>query len=179
MDKTGKMVLAKEYSCIDVANNMEYWRINKGDSCAVYDKNMNVILPFVEGYVYLAASQIDVTMSDHTMRKYDYTGNLINDFYISNVRHLQYDTDETYYEKSTYTDDKGDEQVCLEEKTKTAPARLRAYTAGGYEGLMTTDGHVVTMPLYEEIEAIGPDTYLCTVSDYDKVIINGKGQIVR
>ena len=179
MDKTGKMVLAKEYSCIDVANNMEYWRISKGDSCAVYDKNMNVILPFVEGYVYLAASQIDVTMSDHTMRKYDYTGNLINDFYISNVRHLQYDTDEVYYEKSTYTDDEGDEQVCLEEKTKTAPARLRAYTAGGYEGLMTTDGHVVTMPLYEEIEAIGPDTYLCTVSDYDKVIINGKGQIVR
>ena len=179
MDKTGKMVLAKEYSCIDVANNMEYWRISKGDSCAVYDKNMNVILPFVEGYVYLAASQIDVTMSDHTMRKYDYTGNLINDFYISNVRHLQYDTDETYYEKSTYTDDEGDEQVCLEEKTKTAPARLRAYTAGGYEGLMTTDGHVVTMPLYEEIEAIGPDAYLCTVSDYDKVIINGKGQIVR
>ena len=82
----------------------------KKRKCAVCGKNMNVILPFVEGYVYLAASQIDVTMSDHTMRKYDYTGNLINDFYISNVRHLQYDTDETYYEKSTYTDDEGDEQ---------------------------------------------------------------------
>lgn len=35
------------------------------------------------------------------------------------------------------------------------------------------------MPLYEEIEAIGPDTYLCTVSDGDKVVVNGKGEVVR
>ena len=32
---------------------------------------------------------------------------------------------------------------------------------------------------YEDIEAIGYDTYLCTVSNGDKVIVDGKGQIVR
>ena len=44
---------------------------------------------------------------------------------------------------------------------------------------MTPEGHVITMPLYEDIEAIGPDTYLCTVSDGDKVVVNGKGEVVR
>ncbi len=35
------------------------------------------------------------------------------------------------------------------------------------------------MPLYENIDAIGPDLYLCTLSDGVKVIINGKGEIVN
>lgn len=61
-----------------------------------------------------------------------------------------------------------------------AIARLRAYTAGdNYDGLMTRDGHIVTKPLYENIEAIGDDLYLCTVSNEDKVVLNGKGEIVK
>ena len=61
-----------------------------------------------------------------------------------------------------------------------ATARLRAYVAGGgYEGLMTADGHIVIMPIYQGINALGYDLYLCTSTDYDKVIVNGKGEIVR
>ena len=44
---------------------------------------------------------------------------------------------------------------------------------------MTSDGHVVMMPLYKDIEAIGHDLYLCTSTNYDKVIVNGKGEIVK
>lgn len=63
---------------------------------------------------------------------------------------------------------------------RNGTARLRAYVAGDcYEGLMTADGHRVTMPLYENIDAIGPDLYLCSLSDGVKVIINGKGEIVN
>ena len=36
----------------------------------------------------------------------------------------------------------------------------------------------VTIPLYKNIEAIGYDLYLCTVSNNDKVIVNGKGEIL-
>ena len=180
MDKTGNMVLPLEYDYIDIANNLEYWRVRKDKQWAVYDKNMNQILPFIDGCVYITDSSIDVAMSDHTMRKYDFEGNLINDFYISETRHLTYDTGEVYYAKDRYTDDDGDEQEYLEERNKQATARLRAYAAvEGYEGLMTPEGHVITMPLYENIEAIGPDTYLCTVSDGDKVVVNGKGEVVR
>lgn len=180
MDKTGNMVLPLEYDYIDIANNLEYWLVRKDKQWAVYDKNMKQILPFIDGYVYITDGSIDVTMSDHTMRKYDFEGNLINDFYISETHHLTYDTGEVYYAKDSYTDDDGDEQEYLEERNKQATARLRAYAAGdGYEGLMTPEGHVITMPLYKNIEAIGPDTYLGTVSDGDKVIVNGKGEVVR
>lgn len=180
MDKTGEIALPIEYDCINVSNDMEFWRVCKGNESAVYDKNMNVILPFVEGFVYFGDKYIDVTMADHTMRKYDYSGNLINDFYINCVDNLQYNMDEVYYAKDSYIDDEGEEIECLDEKNKTATARLRAYVAGdGYKGLMTPEGHIITMPLYQDIEAIGPDTYLCTVSNDDKVIVNGRGNVVR
>lgn len=180
MDKTGKMVLPFEYDYIDVANNLANWRVRKDKQCAVFDKNMKQILPFIDGWVYFTDSSIDVTMSDHTMRKYDFEGNLINDFYISATSHLTYDTGEVYYTKNSYIDDDGEEHDYLEERNKQATARLRSYTAGdGYEGLMTPEGHLITMPLYETIEAIGPDTYICTVSNCDKVVVNGKGEVVR
>lgn len=39
---------------------------------------------------------------------------------------------------------------------------------------MTPDGLIVTKPMYIYIEAIGYDTYLCTVGNGHKVVINGK-----
>ena len=44
---------------------------------------------------------------------------------------------------------------------------------------MTAEGHVVTMPLYWDIEAFDYDLYLCTSTNDDKVIVNGKGEIVK
>ena len=44
---------------------------------------------------------------------------------------------------------------------------------------MTADGRKVTMPLYWEIEALDQDLYLCASKDGDKVIVNGKGEIVN
>ena len=46
-------------------------------------------------------------------------------------------------------------------------------------GLMTAEGHVVTMPQYQGIEALGYDLYICTTTNCDKVIVNGKGELVR
>ena len=178
MDKSGKYVLAKEYDEIEAAGNYKYWCVYKDDRCAVLDKDFNVVLPFVDGCAYLA-EYIDVTMWDHTMRKYDYDGNLINDFYVSDVSCLRYETDEVYYTKQSYVDSDDNEHEYLIEENKTAIARLMVYISGNRKGLITREGHVVTMPLYEDIEAIGPDTYLCLVSQGDKVIVDGKGQVVR
>lgn len=178
MDRTGKMILNHEYDNIYISDE-SYICVYKEGHSAVYDKDMNIILPLIDGCATVCEGYIDVTMSDHTMRKYDLTGKLVNDFYISNTRYLRYDTGEVYYAKDSYTDDDGEEQTYLTEQTKQANARLRAYTAGAREGLMTKEGHIVTMPLYQDIEAIGPDTYLCTVSNTDKVVVDGKGQIVK
>lgn len=181
MDLSGKFVLEKEYDYIAVASNQKYWYVYKDNQCAVYDKELNEILPYIEGSVSLEYDAINVTMPDHTIRKYDYSGNLINDFYISEVLTLEYEKDEILY-RSTTVDENGDEyaEPFVESYHPKTTARLRAYVAGNdYQGLMTADGHVITMPLYENIEAIGYDTYLCTVSNDDKVVVNGKGEVVK
>ena len=149
---------------------------------AVVDQELNPIIPLTKCTIYcIDEGTIDITMPDHTMRKYDLQGTLINDFYISSLRTLEYEKDEIHYTTKTYESD-GEEyaEPTTEYYHPKATARLRAYTAGdGYEGLMTADGHIVTMPLYSNIEAIGYDLYLCEVSNGDKVIVNGKGNLVK
>ena len=181
MDKKGNIVLPLEYGSIYPTNDFKLWRLQKGKEMAVLDSDLKPILPLSECYIYIDEGTIDVTLPDHTIRKYDQQGNLINDFYISGFRMLEYEKEEIVYRKNT-TVDAGDDIVeeleeCYHPK---ATARLRAYVAGdGFEGLMTADGHKVTMPLYKDIEAIANDLYLCTSTNYDKVIVNGKGEIVK
>jgi len=184
MDKTGKMVLPLEYDEIKLVNEYELWIVKKGEEEAVLDKELKPVVPSLEGSIYIDEGTIDVTMADNTMRKYNLDGELINDFYISGVRKLTYEKDEILYRKDSRNaiDSDGDtyEYVTEESYNPEATARLRAYVAGrGFEGLMAADGRVVTMPLYKDIEALDHDLYLCTVSNGDKIIVNGKGEIVK
>ena len=103
------------------------------------------------------------------------------DFRVISTRILEYETDEILYRKDTIADDEGEDcQTEIESYHPKATARLRAYEAGDeYEGLMTAEGHIVTMPLYKDIIAIGYDLYLCTSVNYDKLVVNGKGVQVK
>ena len=181
IDRTGKIVLPMEYSSIHPINNSDLWCVQKGEETAVLDKSLNPVLPLMECSIYIDEGTIDVTMPDHTMRKYDMQGALINDFYISSIRTLEYEKDEILCHTRTHNDDgSGYTTSFAEPYHPKATARLRAYVAGdGYEGLMTADGHVVMMPKYKDIIALDYDLYLCTSTNYDKVIVNGKGELVR
>jgi len=184
MDRTGKMVLPMDYSFIDREADYKLWLIYKGDEMGVLDQTLKPVIPLMKAKIYICDGTIDMTMPDHTMRKYDYEGTLINDFYISGVRMLEYDKEELFYPLPNKCRDGNDDDVFFTEELQPyhpkATARLRAYVAGdGYEGLMTADGHVVMMPRYLDIEAIGQDLYLCTSTNTDKVIVNGRGEIVR
>ena len=182
MDVTGKMVLPMDYSSIDPTNDLKFWRIQKDEEYGVLNDELKPVVPHMEcSSLYISEGVINVTMLDHTIRKYDMQGILINDFYISNVRTLEYEKDEILYRTRTHDDD-GDEYAVplVESYHPKATARLRAYVAGdGYEGLMTADGHKVTMPLYWIIEALNDDLYLCSSKNDDKVVVNGKGEVVR
>ena len=182
MDKTGNLVLPMEYRSIDPTSDFKLWTVQKNEQMAVLDQKMKTVIPFMECSVYINDGTIDLSMkADHTMRKYDLTGKLLNDFCISSVRMLEYEKDEILYRTVTHDDD-GETyaEPCVESYHPKAVARLRAYVAAdGYEGLMTADGHVVVMPLYMDIEALGYDSYLCSLTNGDKVIVNGKGEIVR
>ena len=181
IDKTGKVVLPMEYTDIDVTSDFKHWIVEKWNEMGVLDDELKPVIPLAESRIYISEGTIDVTMPDHTIRKYDLQGTLINDFYITSVRTLEYEKDEILYRTRTHDDDSDEYAVPFTEAYHPqATARLRAYVAGdGYEGLMTADGHKVTMPLYQDIDAIGNDLYLCTSSNYDKVIVNGKGEIVK
>lgn len=181
MDKTGNMVLPQEYCSITTTYDHKYWTIKKGSEMGVLDKDLKPVVPMTEASIYVGNGTIDMTMPDHTIRKYDMEGHLINDFYITSVRMLEYEKDEIKY-RTDLVNKVDDEITEILEETyhPKATARLRAYVAGGeYEGLMTAEGHVVTMPLYTDIIALDHDLYLCTFTNNDKVIVNGKGEIVK
>jgi hypothetical protein len=180
IDKSGWTVL-QEFSYIAHSNNYELWKVNKGKEQGVYDKNMNLIVPMTEASIHIYDDEICMTMPDHTMRKYDVKGHLIHDFYIVSVRDLEFEKPEIVNRPpSTHVASDEIIETIDENYRPKAIARLRAYTAGNnYDGLMTRDGHIVTKPQYEYIEAIGDDLYLCTVSNEDKVVLNGKGEIVK
>ena len=180
IDKRGWPVL-QEFDCITHSNNFELWKVCKGKEQGVYNKDLNMIIPMTEASINLYDDEICMRMPDHTMRKYDLKGNLIHDFYIASVRDLEFEKPEIINRPPTT-------HVASEEIVETidenyrpkAIARQRAYSAGKYyEGLMARDGRIITPPLYEDIEAIDTDLYLCTVSNNDKVIINGRGEIVK
>ena len=181
MDKKGNIVLPMEYSSIHPSNDFKYWRLQKDKEMAVLDDSLKTILPLSECSICIGDGTIDVTMPDHTMRKYDMDGTLINDFYIASVRMLEYEKEEIIYRDNVVNKVDDELTEILEESYHPhATARLRAYVAGdGYEGLMTADGRKVTMPLYWKIEALGHDLYLCASKNGDKVIVNGKGEIVK
>ncbi len=182
MDVLGNIVLPMEYSYIYPTNDFKFWRVQKGEEYGVLDNELKPIVPLMEcSSMNISDGIINVTMPDHSIRNYDMQGILINDFYIANVRMLEYEKEEIVYRKNTENEVDEDFVEILEESYHPkATARLRAYVAGdGYEGLMTADGHKVTMPLYWEIEALDHDLYLCSTKNGDKVIVNGKGEIVK
>lgn len=181
MDKTGNVILPQEYSNIISTPDHDYWTLTQSNKMGVLDKELKPIIPMTEGVIYIGEGTIDMTMPDHTMRKYDFKGNIINDFHIASVRMLEYEENEIVYRNDVVN--KVDDEITeiLEESYHPkSTARLRAYVAGDYyEGLMTSEGHIVTKPQYKHIDALENDLYLCEVSNNDKVIINGKGEIVK
>lgn len=177
MNTKGETILQEEYSGISYNEDNGYWTLNNGEQSGVIDQDLNPILPMLDGFVTVWNDVIDVTMADHTMRKYDLQGNLIDDFYITYFEYLEYEQEETYQVINKEDDGYGTQYTSVEHKK--ARAHLYKYSAGGKEGLMTPEGHAITLPKYDDIVAIGPDTYLCDVSHGDKEILNGKGQKVK
>lgn len=174
MNTMGITILPEEYDRINPACNFCYWTLVKDRESGVVDKELNTILPMMPCRIYVFEDEIDVTMADNTMRKYDLQGNLIDDFYISDFEYLEYELQETYNTAQKQCDEYEDVGYI---EHKKARARLGKYIVGkSKEGLMTLEGHMVTLPKYEYIEAIGADTYMCTVSNGDKEILNGNGK---
>ena len=175
IDKKGNIVLPLEYSSIRPTNDFKLWRIQKDNMEGVLDSCLKPMIPLSVCSIYIGDGTIDKTLPDHTILKFDMEGNLIDDCYITAVRMLEYEKEEIVYRKNVLADDSDGDWEEEDSYHPKATARLRVYIAGNqFEGLMTAGGHRVTKPLYENIQAIAYDLYLCTTTNYDKVIVNGK-----
>lgn len=177
MDRQGRWVLEAKYDNIELADSL--WIVSKGDERSVMTSNLDTILPFTKASYFVDRSMITAVMPDHTIRKYTLRGELINDFYIHGAEQLIYDTMELC-EPVKENDEDGNVYGVAAPDAKKAIAHCLQYEAQyGWYGLMSSTGKIITPPVYKEIEALGPDLYLCKDASYDGVLINADGKQVR
>ena len=187
IDKKGNWAVKPEYLFIELKDS--FWVLSKNQhTAAVLSSNLDMVVPFTEAKFFVDNGLIEAHMSDHTVRTYSPSGELLDDFHISEVTQLIYDTNEVYYDTTkdyNYREIDYEERMVSESEqeqlsVRQAVARCRCYQAEyGWYGLMTPDGRVVTPPSYSSITAIGPDLYFCKYSESQGVILDGKGQRVR
>lgn len=181
IDKQGNWVLKPEYCSIHSSG--QFWVVEDEEGKSVLDSRLNTVIPSVKGELWIFDEFISVTLSNHIIQRYSYTGELINDFYINDVCYMTYDADELHYTTSKNYNEEG---ILVSETEDTDPvpvkklAKCRRYEAEtGWYGLMTADGKVITPPSYSDVKAIGYDMYLCKDNSEDGVILDGSGERAR
>lgn len=181
IDRQGSWVLQPEYDAINQIGTL--WIAEKDDEKSVLSANLTTIIPPAKAEVYVCDGKIELVMSDHTMRLYDLQGNLVEDFLISYVEHLVYDTPELRY---TTTKNYNDDGIMSNETENSEPmhikktAKCMRYEAeSGWYGLITAEGKVITPPSYSIIMAVGYDLYLCKNIFNEGILLNGKGERVN
>lgn len=165
----GKWALEPEYDSIIRYRNL--WIIKKDGKGSVLDKDFNTIIPYIDGDISVYGHNFRVTLNNHVVQLYNLRGELISDFCISKVEQMLYDTDEfRLINTEIYQDTEIVQKV----------ARCRKYhTAALYCGLISPEGKILTQPVFDYIEAIGYDLYLCTYEIGSGVILNGRGEVVK
>lgn len=181
IDKHGNWVMKADYDRIQPVDT--FWIASKGGKQCVISKNMTVVLPFIDAVLWVSDNGISAEMADHTLRKYDLQGNIVDTFLISSVENMIYETDELRYLK-TNNDEGEDGLNGYTEAPNPSPvhktARCKRYeAASGWYGLMSPDGKVLTNPNYSDIIAIGYDLYLCKNGSMSGEVLNGKGIKVK
>lgn len=180
IDKQGNWILKAEYFSIEPCDT--FWIVSNGKEQSVLTRNLQTIIPFTAGKFWLYDGKFTAKMADHTMRSYNLHGEVIEDFYISNIENLTYDTSDLRY-TSTKTYDENGNMIQETDNTESyfveAVANCRRYEAEyGWYGLISREGKVLTPPVYTEIIAIDYDLYLCK-DDENGVLLNGKGEKVK
>ena len=181
IDKKGNWMLKAEYDAIYPKDS--FFIVSNGDKQSVLAENLSMVLAPIAADLWIADGAIFATMEDHTLRKYNLKGELVDDFLISNVEGMLYDTDEIRYTTAKNYDEEGN-LISETEEAEPTPyqqtANCKKYEAApDWYGLMSSNGKVITPPIYSEITAIGYDLYLCKMDGIRGEILNGNGIRVK
>jgi serine/threonine protein kinase len=170
IDKTGKVCVPIEY---DEVKQREYglWAVRLNDKWGVYNDSSVLIFPCAYRFVEFSEQNgIYLTNMQNYCRRYSSSGELLDNFVISEVDELMYDSQAVDADGNTVY--------------KTAPC-LRYKAPCGLYGLLGRDGHPFTAPLFTSIDAIGEDLFLGHYEngwygvDGEGVLMNHKGEIMQ
>lgn len=168
IDKDGNWAVLPEYDSIS-SEIFDFWLMSKGhnERKVWYAFNNKAEQITDEGYPSIEISKdygVTATLPNHMLVSYGFDGKKSGAFIV-------YDIETLYYETDKY--DENGERVYL-------PATLkRYYMPDGYEGLCTSEGEMVTEPLYCGVRALDKDLYLCKMNGKAAgFILNSKGERV-
>ena len=124
-----------------------------------------VIQPLYEKVALACPEYAIVSVRNGYNMQVDYNGNILNPYVVDEVERLLY----TKYERDNPDDD-----------YKEYPTSFYKYRVNGNAGLMNEEGHFVTKPIFNNVEAIDEELFLGTLKDgMSKVVIDGKGNVVN
>lgn len=167
IDRHGNWVLEPDFFSITPCDT--FWIVDNGKEQSVIDYNMQKVIPFMASRIHFCDNTIVATMDNHVIKIFTLKGELIDDFCIRDI------------EKMTYSTLKVDSNgIMNEDNIIQAVAKCKRYEAEyGWYGLMTSEGHILTPPLYSDIVAVEKDLYLCQNSDGYGILLDGKGDKVN
>lgn len=136
---------------------------NAEGKCGVIDKTGNWILPPKYSFVS-AFRDYAVVTADGLRKQVGYDGTVLNSFVLDDIEELVY-----YRQTSGGYDDR-----------ECHYTGYFAYRTGGRWGLMDSEMHRLTEPLYSSISAINDKIFRATLlDDYSEIIINSKGETMK
>lgn len=172
IDKSGNWVLNPEFD--NLFNNEGFWQVEKDGCVGLYTSELQSVFPINNSQICISDSIIEVCHVDHTVKRYDFNGNVVVDFVIDGISNMQYETDRLK-DNSSGCDD-------VEENNRIyGIANRQLYKVSSdyynyYYGLISREGKRITPPIYTSIEAINKNRYLCHPHG---VIIDDNGKIVK
>lgn len=176
IDRTGKWVIPPTYDNITTQDT--FWIVSAGRRQAILTFALDTIIPLTTASFEVEDTVIEATFANHTMGRFNLQGRLIDDFQITSVEQMMYDTRELVYPDITTGED--DESYSVSPYSRQAVATCWRYEAEyGWYGLMGPDGKKLTLPSYIRIMAVDKDLYLCENENGRSVILNSKGQRVK
>ena len=153
IDKDGKLVLDMHYT--DLTPVYGFWKVERNGHYGLYHSQKGWLFHPEHLHIMVYEDRIHVLHQDHITRIYDMDGNLVVDLVIGQVSQLEYPTGETVTDPNDGTS-----------YPVMSMAGCMVYTAQAVDywervGLMDRKGHRITPPLYESIEAVAYDRFLC------------------
>lgn len=162
IDKQGNWALQPIYD--DIIHVNGFWKVRSYDLYGLFSSSLDTLFTVKHPRIDVEDEAIEVSLKNHTVKRYDYNMNVLENFVIHSIEELS--TRDFYKEDEfRYTVAK---QMCYAVNVENESTF--------YYGLMDRNGKRLTPPDYTSIEAIGKDLYFCKPQG---ILINGKGERVK